>query len=117
MIAINGIFPSRTVGWCRRAVGIVAHRGCVAHANRDDSLALRQRTVPPLCVIATIWIEEKAETMTRAWYMTILSAFREICRERRRLHFQLRHDEAYTAALQKLSEAANRVKAVALNQS
>ena len=55
--------------------------------------------------------------MTRAWYMTILSAFSEICRERRRFQLQLRHDEAYMAALQKLSEAANQVKAVALNQS
>ena len=83
---------------------------CVAPLTdaNPGPLALRQRTVP-LCVIATIWIEEKAETMTRARYMTILSAFREICRERRRFQLQLRHDQAYTAA--------NQVQAVALNQS
>ena len=85
-------------------------------ANRGP-LALRRRTVVPNWVIATTWIEERAEIMTPAWYMTTLSAFREICRERRRFQLQLRHDEAYTAALQKLSEAANQVKAVALNQS
>lgn len=91
---------------------------CVAPLTdvNPGPLAFRQRTVP-LCVIATIWIEEKAETMTRARYMTILSAFRKICRERRRFQLQLRHDQAYGAALQKLSEAANQVKAVALNQS
>jgi hypothetical protein len=53
---------------------------------------------------------------TLTWFMRIQGAFVDICRKHRRLRRQWDHDEAYTTALQKMNEAANQMRMLALNQ-
>ncbi|MGB7773103.1 MAG: hypothetical protein WBL43_14905 [Pseudolabrys sp.] len=47
---------------------------------------------------------------TLAWFMRMWGALVDISRERRRLRFQLHHDEAMTMALQKMIEATNQLE-------